>query len=278
MKSNIDFDKIYKSNNYGEYKILREIEPKVYPSGNKIRMVEVLFLQTGTIVQTKLSTATGSHAIKDNYYPRIYNVACIGDSHMIHNKLYKCWNDMINRCYNPNNRSYKYYGGIGITVSNSWLCYENFVSDAYNLPGFYEYINYDGYQLDKDTLQQGVPDNMKIYSKDTCCFIPALYNKCEEIERNNSDKFIGVKQVSDNKFIARITHNGEEIYLGTFDSPEYAANVFDYYSNLFNHPLSNNTKISIFESLNHKFHKSLIEPCKIIKKQMCHITASEDKM
>ena len=276
MRSVIDFDKVYESNHYGKYKILKEIEPKVYESGLKIRMVEVIFLDTGTIVQTRLSTATGSHAIKDNYYPKIHNVACIGDSHMVYDKLYKAWNDMINRCYNPKNKSYKNYGAVGIAVCKEWLCYENFIRDAVDLDGFYEYINFDNYQLDKDILQKSIPDNKKVYSKETCCFIPMKDNKFEELERNrNIDKFVGVKQVSDNKFVSRITHNGEEIYLGTFDAPQYAAEIFDYYARLYDHKLMNNLGINIGESLQHRIGNN---PVNICKKVMCKIIDQNQKL
>ncbi len=33
----------------------------------------------------------------------------------------KVWKHMKERCYNPNNTSYKYYGGRGITVCGRWL-------------------------------------------------------------------------------------------------------------------------------------------------------------
>lgn len=36
-------------------------------------------------------------------------------------RLYRIWNNMKNRCYNPNNLRYKDYGGRGITVCPEWL-------------------------------------------------------------------------------------------------------------------------------------------------------------
>ena len=35
-------------------------------------------------------------------------------------KVYDAWRTMLSRCYNPNNCSYKYYGGRGITVCKDW--------------------------------------------------------------------------------------------------------------------------------------------------------------
>ena len=35
-------------------------------------------------------------------------------------RLYKVWDSMKKRCYNPNSQNYKYYGGRGITMCNEW--------------------------------------------------------------------------------------------------------------------------------------------------------------
>ena len=43
---------------------------------------------------------------------------------------YRSWNMMKDRCYNPNNKSYKDYGGRGITVCDRWKdSFENFLED-----------------------------------------------------------------------------------------------------------------------------------------------------
>lgn len=36
-------------------------------------------------------------------------------------RLYDTYNNMKQRCYNPNRPDYKYYGGRGIKVSDDWL-------------------------------------------------------------------------------------------------------------------------------------------------------------
>lgn len=47
------------------------------------------------------------------------------DIHTIHNmaktRLNNVWHSMKQRCYNPNNRSYKNYGGRGIRICDEWL-------------------------------------------------------------------------------------------------------------------------------------------------------------
>jgi hypothetical protein len=39
---------------------------------------------------------------------------------MAHTRLYHIWANIIQRCENPNNSSYKNYGGRGITVCDDW--------------------------------------------------------------------------------------------------------------------------------------------------------------
>lgn len=41
---------------------------------------------------------------------------------------YQSWQAMIQRCNNPNNKYYKYYGGRGITVDLSWIGVEGFAN------------------------------------------------------------------------------------------------------------------------------------------------------
>lgn len=49
--------------------------------------------------------------------------------------LYRVWSNMQQRCTNPNNNSYKNYGGRGITVCSEWLeSFERFLADMGDRP------------------------------------------------------------------------------------------------------------------------------------------------
>jgi len=52
-------------------------------------------------------------------------------------RLYEIWLNMKTRCYNPNNKVYKYYGGRGIKICNAW-------KDNYSAFRFWAILN--GYQ------------------------------------------------------------------------------------------------------------------------------------
>src|SRR3954470_3418474 len=43
--------------------------------------------------------------------------------------LYQRWVQMLKRCYNEQQNSYKNYGGRGITVCEHWHSFENFLAD-----------------------------------------------------------------------------------------------------------------------------------------------------
>ncbi len=45
------------------------------------------------------------------------------------NKLRLRWQDMIQRCKNPNHHAFKYYGGRGIKVCERWQDFRNFEAD-----------------------------------------------------------------------------------------------------------------------------------------------------
>jgi hypothetical protein len=52
----------------------------------------------------------------------------------IHTSTYNSWSGMLQRCLNPNNTRFRYYGGRGITVCQRWLIFENFLADMGERP------------------------------------------------------------------------------------------------------------------------------------------------
>lgn len=70
--------------------------------------------------------------------------------------IYRVWVRMKQRCYNPNDKAYKWYGGRGLDVSDAWCKFENFYADMGDKP------------TTKHTLER--IDNDKGYSRENCCW------------------------------------------------------------------------------------------------------------
>lgn len=74
-------------------------------------------------------------------------------------KLYWVWSAMVQRCTNPNNKSYHNYGGRGIKVCDEWLGKsENFL----------EWARKNGY---KEGLDLDRKDNDGDYCPENCRFV-----------------------------------------------------------------------------------------------------------
>lgn len=71
--------------------------------------------------------------------------------------IYAVWCDIHARCYNENNKSYKDYGGRGISVAQEWHKFSTFYSDM-GEPS-------KGYTIERK-------DNDGDYCKDNCTWIP----------------------------------------------------------------------------------------------------------
>lgn len=52
-------------------------------------------------------------------------------------RLYRCWQDMKNRCYNPTRAKYRIYGARGIRVCDEW---------KHNFKAFYDWAINNGYK------------------------------------------------------------------------------------------------------------------------------------
>lgn len=72
---------------------------------------------------------------------------------MAGSKIYNIWSAMKERCSNPKQRFYSYYGGRGISVCDRWKTFENFYADMGDRP--------DGKTLDRI-------DNNLGYSPENC--------------------------------------------------------------------------------------------------------------
>src|SRR5690554_5252381 len=79
-------------------------------------------------------------------------------------KIYKAWNSMINRCTG----TYSFETYKDTTICKEWQDYANF--EKWYRNNIYEFNG--TLELDKDLFSK----NQKIYSPETCCFLPKEIN------------------------------------------------------------------------------------------------------
>ena len=68
---------------------------------------------------------------------RIKGVKTVPKHGLSHHRLFGIWSGMKTRCYNPNNKDFKDYGGRGITICAEWLA---------DFQRFYDWAMKNGYQ------------------------------------------------------------------------------------------------------------------------------------
>jgi len=180
--------------------------------------LKVKFMETGYETVTKANQLRKGE-VKDRLLPSVYGVGIIGDTVTKVNgktlKEYILWKSMLCRCYD-------------IKYSNKYPTYQNSeVSDSFKyFPYFKEWCNkqigYDqqGWALDKDILVKG----NKLYSEDTCCFVPKeINNLLVKCDSSRGEYPVGVRyRKRFDKFESQVTLYGKMVYLGTFNTPEEA--------------------------------------------------------
>lgn len=126
-------------------------------------------------------------------------------------KLYKVWNSMKQRCCNSNLKSYKNYGGRGITVCNEWLYFEN----------FYNWAIQNGYKENVGLSIERI-DNNGNYCPSNCKWANRYEQACNKRALNTS----GVKGISWNTkrkcWVVQIWKDGKSYYVGQFQDLKIA--------------------------------------------------------
>lgn len=108
-------------------------------------------------------------------------------------KIYACWSAMIERCNNPKNPQYRYYGARGIKVIKSWLKFENFYRDMGDPP--------PGMTLER-------VDNNGNYYKKNCTWV-SMVQQCNNRRNSIYIEYLGeIKTLSEWSRDPRVIANG----------------------------------------------------------------------
>ena len=124
---------------------------------------------------------------------------------------YVVWCEMLKRCYSEKYHkkkpTYK-----GCSVCEEWLLFSNFKR-------WFDENYVDGYVLDKDILVKG----NKVYSPDTCCFVPKGLNSLLTNRKNHRGKYpVGVFKNNCGVFLAILSVNGKQRTVARCKSQEEA--------------------------------------------------------
>ena len=104
---------------FGRLSVVKLGEPKVLPSGQKMR-TWICICDCG-----KETTVYQQHLTRgDTKSCGCYCSECSSKRLTTHGetktRLYKTWNSMRQRCFNPKSQSYVHYGKRGITICDEW--------------------------------------------------------------------------------------------------------------------------------------------------------------
>lgn len=197
--------KVFSSRNFGDFVVVNFI------SGKEIN---IKFLDTGYETVVDVSRIVVGN-IKDNLKPFVCGVGYLGYDYEKNDgltKVYRTWLGMIERCYSSN-ATFRYPTYVGCSVSSEFLNFSYFKKWYFKQVGSGE----ANYHFDKDLLVKG----NKVYSPDTCCFIPVEINSLlTTTNKRRGDTPIGVCVRKKRKgYQACLCINGKDKHLGSFDCP-----------------------------------------------------------
>ena len=202
---------IFKTNMCGDCVVIE------YRGANDIT---VQFKDTGFETITALHNLKKGE-VKDRLKPSFYGVGVVGEAFVKNDTMYNTWMCMLNRCYGAahlkENSAYK-----DCSVSDNFKYYPYFKEWCNNQTGF-NVLDDKGnhFELDKDLLIKG----NKVYSEDTCCFIPREINVAliyNQTKKGNHPIGVSYSKVN-NKFVVYVKKGeGSREYLGYFEDASVA--------------------------------------------------------
>lgn len=136
----------------------------------------------------------------------------------VKNKKYELWLSILSRCYDEKVQQ-KHPTYKGCSISEEWYNFQNF---AKWMDKNYNPETMKGFHLDKDILIKG----NKIYSAETCCFVPNEINSLFTNNKVNRGYLpIGVSKLN-KKFRVVINKGKKRIHVGLFINVEEAFQAY----------------------------------------------------
>ena len=188
------------------------------------------------------------------FFPNVKGVGFIGDlKNSTNSIIYNCWVNMLSRCYDENfKRKHPTYQEC--LVCEEWHNYSNFYK--WYKENYYNFNNNERLQLDKDILVKG----NKIYSPETCCFVPKRINSLFVKKDANRSEVIGVRRYKNtSKWISRLLKNGKEECLGIYETKEEAFHAYKEAKEIYIKEIADNYKEIIPQKLYNAMYNYQVE-------------------
>lgn len=221
-----------------------------YNSANK--GVVIKFESTGNLM-TCSAKEVKNGSVKNTMQKNVFGVACFGVGPWkakVNGKFlpeYQLWIGLMTRIYHePTLKDHPTYRSA--SICDEWHNFQNFAAWCQSQVGFLtKQANSKSFALDKDLL---VPNN-KVYSSETCCFLPNHINVALKGRQSEKGEQIpsGVYwHKASNSYTASANKNGKQYHLGCFATPEYAKVVFRKFKTEYLQELAEQYKDQISEA------------------------------
>ena len=195
--------------------------------GEKITIIEYknsnnVFVEFDNGYKKIINYRSFTRTLSNPYSKSIFGVGCIGEGEYKSKntsgkitKEYNCWSNMMKRCYYNKDENYKTYEDK--YVCEEWHNFQNFAK-WFN-ENYYEVKDKEKMDLDKDILFK----NNKVYSPETCVFVPHKINSLFIKSNASRGKYpIGVTfRENENKFVLSVYHIKDNKFNTIEDAFEY---------------------------------------------------------
>lgn len=215
-------------------KIVGFLSPKEYQIKFEDKYEAIITVAPGNLKRGHFANPYHASVAGVGYFGIGRFIAKSGGKHTIE---YADWNSMLKRCYVSRESKLSYKDK---SVCEDWHCFQNFAEWATKQINFGK----EGWDLEKDLLIK----NNKVYSPDTCVYLPREINSFIKRKRVNNLPLgvdVAYKYNGTPYFRVQAREEGKNICLGGYTTAEEAFSVYKEHKEGLAHKLAEKWKKEI---------------------------------